>query len=313
MEINSEELVQARAEVLAFYSPYTFIRKIKLPEQFSLFVRPALEKFGTVDSCRQMEVTAEGRPFVFLYEHVAWDSHYFGRPCYKLFTVLFSGKRASALIKAIGVFKATLRRQENCYCFAEIPAEDIFLIQCLNEAGVRMVETRLHYFKSDVAAFSGKRYSVREATKADAGVLAEVAATSRNAFDRLHADYAFAEQEADMYLATYAQAAVSGFCDYVLVPDVPNVPVASFIAFDSLDSIFPGSNLCLVHARLAAVAPENGGWYVKLLSEVIFRAQKQNASLVKVTTQAANRSVIRTLESLNFSFGSLSHILVFAG
>jgi dTDP-4-amino-4,6-dideoxy-D-galactose acyltransferase len=71
--------------------------------------------------------------------------------------------------------------------------------------------------------FTAERYPVRKAIPADIPVLANVAAVNRNNFDRLHADYSFSEQDADHYLATYAQAAVNGFCATVLVPNVPTL------------------------------------------------------------------------------------------
>ncbi|WP_210466249.1 hypothetical protein [Rufibacter roseolus] len=311
MEQGLDELINFRKNALAFYSPYVFIREIKPFDQFDLFVKRRIEEFGTKDSCLQFAVTVDGANFVFLYEYLTWDSNHFERKCYKLFTVLYSQENAPALVKAARIFKDKLFQVEPCYCFSEIPAEDIFLIQALNEAGFKLVETRLHYFRKKLEDFTGEHYSVRSARAEEALVLSKVAAQSRNEYDRLHADYSFSDAEADHYLATYAAASVNGFCDCVIVPNVPNLPVASFLAYDVYEKISPNHYLSVMYARLAAVTSENRGWYVKLLTEFMQRAKEQKASYVKITTQSTNKTVIKTFEKLGCSLGAASHILTY--
>ncbi|QHL89036.1 hypothetical protein GU926_17025 [Nibribacter ruber] len=282
-----------------------------MADQFEVFVKSKIDQFGSHDYLRQFTVSVQGNDFVFLYEYLPWDSDYFKRNCFKLFTVLFVTQNATALVEAIFLFKQKLQEVENVYCFMEIPTEDIFLLQCLNEAGLKLVETRFHYFKKNLAAFEGPRYSVRKANAEDSAMVAKIAAENRNAYDRLHADHAFSEQEADEYLGTYAAAAVNGFCHQVLVPNVPNLPVASFIAYDHYRKISPKHTVSLVYARLAAVSPENRGWYVKLLTEVIHAAKEEQATYLKITTQSTNKAVIKTFESLGCNFGATTHILSF--
>lgn len=294
---------------MPFYSPYSFIREIKPRDQYQVFIKERIQKHGVDDHYHTFSIIVDGVEFAFLYEFLPWDSNFMGRDCYRLFTVLFSHHNANALVKAAKSFKDKLLATSNTYCFSEIPSEDIFLLQCLNIAGFKMVETRFHYFRRKAEDFEAERYKVRKATTADIPILKEVAAKSRNEYDRLHADYSFSEEIADHYLATYAAAAVNGFCDYVLVPDVPGYPIASFLAFDSYEKISPKHNLSLMYARLAAVAPENTGWYVKLLTEFMHYAKEQKASYVKITTQSTNRTVIRTFDKLGCSFGACFHLL----
>ncbi|RNI30846.1 hypothetical protein EFA69_07010 [Rufibacter immobilis] len=306
-----EELLESREEKLVYYSPYSFVREIKPPDQFDLFVRPKIDVFGTTDSQRQFTATVAGMDFVFLYEYLPWDSQYFAKACFKLFTVLFSRQHAPALVQAIHLFRSKLQKSGAFYCFSEIPSEDIFLIQCLNEAGVRLVETRLHYFRRKTADVDAVRYAVREATAADIPALSSVAASNRNSYDRLHADYTFSDMEADRYLATYAEAAVNGFCDHVFVPDVPGLPVASFIAFDHDTEVSPKHLFEAVRIKLSAAAPENKGWLFKLLSEVICYAEGQKECFFIYPTQATNRAALRVCEKLGFSYGAASHIFAF--
>lgn len=312
--MNIQNLIKARENELVYYSPYTFIRQIREAEQFASFVQPKLAEFGKFENKYQWSVIIEAVETIFLYEYLPWDSNHFNKPCFKLFTVLYENKNAEVLVQATRAYKEMLTSKGNFYCFTEIPSEDIFLFQCLNQAGFKMVETRLLYFKNDLVAFEGgKRFSVRKATACDIPILAQVAAVAKNNFDRLHADYEFTVQEADAYLATYATAAVNGFCDQVWVPHVQKLSVASFIAFNYLEKIHPELNVGIVYARLAAVAPENSGWFLKLLSEILYFGKEKKADYMKYTTQSVNKSVIRTLDSLGFRLGATSHVFAYHG
>jgi dTDP-4-amino-4,6-dideoxy-D-galactose acyltransferase len=307
-----EGLLDFRKSQLVYYSPYVFAKEVSLAEQYEEVLAPKISQYGTEGSKLSWEVSIQGENFVFLYEYLPWDSHYFSRTCYRLFTVLYRHENAPALIEAIQAFRKELLGEGNCYCTVEIPAEDIFLIQCLNVAGFKMVETRLHYYKTDLQNFAGERFAVRTASPEDIPVLSKVAATCRNSFDRLHADYAFSDQEADKYLATYAASAVNGYCDQVLVPDQKGLPVSSFIAINLTTAVFSKETLTFAKIGLAAVGEENRGWLVKLLSEAIRFARDNRADYIIYPTQATNKAAIRTCEKLNFQFGQAYHLLAFS-
>ncbi|WP_192821716.1 hypothetical protein [Rufibacter sp. LB8] len=312
MEVTVEALLPPRLETLVSYSPYTFIREIKPADQFDLFVKPVVEKFGVADNAHLFTVEVSGQKIVFLYEYLPWDSTHFKKDCLKLYTVLFSKQDPKALVKAIELFKEDLKKYPRYYLFAEIPAEDIFLIQCLNATGLRMVETRLHYYKKKLEDFTSARYPVRKATPADIEALSAVAAQNRNIYDRLHADYTFSEQEADQYLATYATAAVNGFCHEVLVPNENTIPTASFLAYNMVDVIQPNCSFKLAHVRLVAVSGENKGWLLKLISELLYKAGIMNVTYVVYPTQLVNKVAIHVCERLGFKLGYSSHILAFS-
>ncbi|AKQ44774.1 hypothetical protein TH63_02680 [Rufibacter radiotolerans] len=307
-----EGLLDYRKSQLVYYSPYVFAKEVSLEEQYEEVLVPRIAQYGAEENKFKREVSIQGEDFVFLYEFLPWDSHYFSRTSYRLFTVLYRLENAPALIEAIQAFRQEVLGAGNCYCTAEIPAEDIFLIQCLNVAGFKMVETRLHYYKTDLQDFTGERFAVRPATSADIPVLSSVAATCRNNFDRLHADYAFSGQEADKYLATYAASAVNGYCDQVLVPDQKGLPVSSFIAINLTPAVFTKETLTFAKIGLAAVGEENRGWLVKLLSEAIWFAKENQVAYLIYPTQATNKAAIRTCEKLNFRFGQAYHLLAFS-
>jgi dTDP-4-amino-4,6-dideoxy-D-galactose acyltransferase len=307
------DLLQARVEELSFYSPYSFLREFSPEQQVELFIKPKIDQLLAKldpDSCT---VDIAGNRFVFVYEFMLWDSSFFNRPCYKLFAVLHDPCSPSVLIEAIIQFKGLVSQEEGGYCFIDIPSEDTVVIQCLNQAGFKMVETRLHYYKSNLADFQGERHPVREATSLDNEALSQLAAQQRNPFDRTHADTAFSTQEADAYLARYAQEAVKGFCTGVLVPNKEeSILVDAFLAYTLYQESLPSKLLKRYHVALTAVGPTYKGGLYKLLSELVHLAKDKEARFVTYTTQSTNRAAIRTCEKLGFEFARATHILSFS-
>ena len=102
---------------------------------------------------------------------------------------------------------------------------------------------------------------------------------------------------------------MSGYCDDVLVPDVPNLVVDSFLAISDLKEHAAHLGTGLSRVVLTAVGPANRGWHLKLVSETVHRARAHRASYVLMTTQATNRAVFRTCEKLGFKVGGCSHVL----
>ncbi|GAA4303721.1 hypothetical protein GCM10023183_16580 [Nibribacter koreensis] len=184
-------------------------------------------------------------------------------------------------------------------------------MQCLTAAGLRLIETRLHYYSQDLKNFTGERYPVRQATILDKEALAQLAAQQRNPFDRTHADTAFTTQEADAYLARYAQEALNGFCAGVLVPREEPVPNA-FLAYSTYQEALPTKPLNRYHVALAAVGLGYKGGLFKLVSELVHIAKADPSAVVTYTTQSTNRAAIKTCEKLGFGFARATHILSFS-
>jgi dTDP-4-amino-4,6-dideoxy-D-galactose acyltransferase len=305
-------LLAKREKALRFYSPYNFLKEIDAQTQFDFFIKDKLAEFNHKPNSFIYAVNVTGNDFIFLYKHLGWDSAFLQRKSFKLFTVLYENPDAAALQAAIISFKAHLVKHSFAYGFIDIPAEDTFLIQNLTKSGFQMVETRLHFFKDHLKDFKEERYPVRKAMSKDSDAVAEVARTSKNEYDRLHADFNFPDELADEYLEVYAKATVNGFSDAVLIPAVAGLPVASFLAISHLKGDAEKLNTPLARIVLTAVAPANKGWHQKLVSETIYYAREMGAAYVLMTTQATNRAVFRTCEKLKFKLGGTSHILSFS-
>lgn len=303
------EWVAARAASLFFYSPYNFLRQVPADIQQELFGVGLAARFGTGSSHRIFSWPEEQPRVQFLYSFLAWDTEFFGTPFFKLFTALFATDTPVELLAdAAQAFQRHLHESGPYYCFVDLPAEDTRLAQALGLANWRTVETRLHYYHDALATFSEPRYPVRAAQPVEASLLGQVAAQARNPYDRFHADSWFGEARADAFLAAYATAAVQGYCDVVLVPDIEAEQPDSFIALSDLKPHATALGCGLSRVVLSAVGPINRGWHLKLVSETLHRARNLGASYVLMTTQATNRAVFRTCEKLMFKLGASSHI-----
>jgi dTDP-4-amino-4,6-dideoxy-D-galactose acyltransferase len=147
----------------------------------------------------------------------------------------------------------------------------------------------------------------------EAANIAQISAKARNEYDRFHADPWFGQERADAFLARYASAAVQGYCDAVLVPDEPGLPIDSFLAISDLQADVKALGVGLSRVVLTAVGPQNRGWHLRLVSETVHRAREKGDQVVLMTTQATNRAVFRTSEKLGFKLGGSSHVLACFG
>ena len=153
-----EELIAYRKAALLFYSPFNFIREISEQTQLDLFLatrvadKPSFDVRGAAGDCR------------FYFDALGWDTAYFGLATHKLQVVLYTTANLAYLAQACQKFVAHLATIGSQYCFLEIPAEDIFLIQALNLAGFKLVETRLTYFQKLAGYHHAERFPVRLAT-----------------------------------------------------------------------------------------------------------------------------------------------------
>lgn len=299
-----EELFAHRQPALFFYSPFNFIREINVGTQLALFRaarlddKPYFGVAGTDGECR------------FYFDPLAWDTDYFGLVSHKLQVVLYTTTDLAYLTTACRAFLAHLASIGSQYCFLEIPAEDIFLIQALNMAGFKLVETRLTYYRKVTDYGYPERFPVRTATLDDAQDLQGVARTMRNNFDRFHADPVFSVESADEFLATYVGESVRGFTDVVLVPDYPGEAPGAFLTANYFRDQWAALGIPVAKMVLSAVSDHTRrGWYKKLISEMSYHLRDQGAAYVFMNTQATNRAVFHTWESLGYKLGSTTHVL----
>lgn len=178
-------------------------------------------------------------------------------------------------------------------------------------AGWRVVESRLTYYHDKLQQFDhSHRFKVREARMDDIANLRQVAAVSRNAFDRFHADFFFSPATADAYLSTFVENSVNGFADVVLVPAVDENAPNAFLTGSFVRGIQELPHRRIARMILSAVGEQRRGWYVKLISELSHYFKERGVDTCFMTTQSTNRAVIRTWEKLGYSFGRCAHVLV---
>ena len=313
MEKLINQITKEQEQTLFYYSPYNFISDIKPGIQLDLIKEKIL---NFINDNKQTHFTFRSTKneveFIFLYQYLDWDTDFFGRKCYKLYTILYNHFDIAALTEAINSFRNHLVNKEKVYIFSDIPSEDTRLIQCLGLAGFKLVESRLHYYKDASKPYAAERYLVRIANKGDLRNIIEAATNSRNEYDRIHADIDFSNELADKYLGTYAESAFNGFCDAVIVPAEDGVNVNSFLAIKHLKDDAAHLSITSIRVALTAVGASNKGWHKKLLSETIYYAKDHGAKYVLMTTQATNRAVIKNAENLGFNLGSTSHIFSFS-
>lgn len=309
-------LATDRAAELFYYSPYYFLRELSRERQQELFGVGLVSSWGQAPTEEILEWVGESTETYWLLNQLSWDSTYFELPTYRLFTGIF-GNNASGndlTAAALNLRQQLLERHEKFYAFSVVPAEDVRLLQALTGSGWQLVETRLTYYHNQLAAFDAPRYPVRAATWADAAHIGQIAAAARNPYDRLHADSRFADAQADAYVGRYAENTVgAGLATTVLLPEVPGLPVDSFLAISDLESDALALQTRLSRVLLTAVGPANRGWHFKLVAETLHRARSLQHEAVLMTTQATNHAVFRTSEKLGFRLGATSHVLACHG
>ncbi|SNR69802.1 hypothetical protein [Hymenobacter mucosus] len=300
--------VAARRAVLPFYSPYHFIYRKSLPSPTAgEQEEQRLLHFGAAVDERRWDDSATATSF--LYQILRWDSQIAGVPTVKVRAILFATPALS--LESVRRFVRELEAQGIRYAVMEVPVEDIRVLQGLNEAAWQLLETRLHYVHDALNTLAEARYPVRAATRAEQSTIGEVSRNNANPYDRFHADPFFTKQQADTFLAEYAAAAVAGYCNEVLVPNDPDVVLDSFLALSYFASSST-SGLDVARAVLAAVGPANKGWHRKLLSEALYRAKDNHASVMLMTTQATNRAAVHNAEQLGFRLGTVTHTIRWA-
>jgi dTDP-4-amino-4,6-dideoxy-D-galactose acyltransferase len=288
-----------------FYSPLSFLR----PHQPALSATFYASLQEGQSNAPQRFSTADNPDTVIYYRALDWDSNYFGVPTFRIeFINVVAGRSDSTA--TVHAFVDFIRAQHAAfYIFAEVPSEDVKVLQALSGAAWRLIETRLTYYRNDADKHSEPRHAVRCATVADIDNLRQCASLARNDFDRFHADPFFSTELADAFLSTFIENSVKGFADIVLVPEsAPGEPDAFLTGnMDKAGSAVVGQNIGRM--VLSAVGQARRGWYVRLISELTYWFVERNVRTIYMTTQSTNRAVIRVWEKLGYSFGRSTHVL----
>jgi len=298
-----EKQIDYRKDELIHYAPTSFFRD-NVEQSFDYFVK---KEVLSKNKNKIFNVNIGNETFNFLYEFLTWDSEFFKMPTYKLNFILFDNKNYQNLLKAILVFKEKIIKDN--YIFIEIPSEDIYVIQALNESLFRLVETRMTYYL-DLKKFENDRYNVREAVFDDIPNLKKVSSEMVNPFDRFHADVFFDQAIADSFLGVFAQESIKGFADYVMVPNEKDILSDSFLTAKYYKNWWKEIDIKVSKMVLSAVSSKtNKGWYIKLISEMAYHLKEQGAEYALMHPASTNKAVIHSYEKLGCKLGKVTHIL----
>jgi dTDP-4-amino-4,6-dideoxy-D-galactose acyltransferase len=300
-------MLDRRHERAFFHSALSFLhrRRDLLAERF-------LQRLGA--AVEEGAVRRFGDEASVYVRQLDWDTEFFGHPVYRIEFSDWSTAESSA-IDALGstlcAFLDDLAAHHpHFYVFAEVPSEDLVMLQGMGTSGFRLIETRLTYFRDDLQRFSWPRRSaVRDATEDDIADLRSVAADTRNLYDRFHADPFFAPEVADAFLAMFAENSVKGLADVVLVPAEGQATAGAFLTGNLMPALDADAGMKTARMVLSAVSEARRGWYLRLIAELSYWFQERGIQLAYMSTQATNRAVIHVWEKLGYGFGRASHVL----
>lgn len=293
-------------ERLSLYNNYSFIQDIDKEVFFNdIILVPAFRNINN-ESIYIVEILIDKFEHLFVVKKLLWESNYFGFSCFSVEWILFKHADYKILRNALNVFiKSNL--PPNSYFTINVPSEDITLVQALSSTKFNLVETRLNYFLTLNQNFEASHIDIiKEANITDIPYLRSVAMKMRNKFDRVHADPAFSEEQADEYLAKFAEESVKGFADLVLkVVDDNGIP------FGFLAGNYPINISGLYVSKLVLAAVDSSvqrGRLIDLLAEMIYRVKLKKADYLTTITQAANIPAIRVWEKSGFSLFKVTHL-----
>lgn len=306
MQIDYKELFESRCEKLIYYSNFSFLRSKHTNIIENLIKKHLIEIIENDDNA--IEIIVNGYKHIFLIRYLEWDSKFFDFPCFKIEYILYNHKNYSILRSAVKNFLQLFFSARWGYCFLDIPSEDNLLIQALNEASFKLIETRLTYYL-DLTNFNSPRYPVRKANLDDIANLKDVSSRMVNQYDRFHSDTFFPVNKADSFLGTFAEESVKGFADIVIVPDDANSPDA-FVTANYLTQYWDNLGEKVSKMVLSAVSNETRqGWYIKLISEMAYHLKEYGSRYSIMHPASTNKAVIHTYEKLGCKLGQTSHIL----
>lgn len=293
----------SRADRAFFYSPYSFIRGADslgeswLDDLTVCHAEGEVTKIDGPDACSVY------------YRQLAWDTAFFRVPTLR---IEFTDHSPHTPVQALSsCFKSLCQRlsaaHETYYLFAEVPCEDTQTILAMTQAGMRLIETRVTYYRDDIQRFEqARRDAVRSATEADIPVLRQCAIEAVNHFDRFHADDFFTPQQSNDFMGVFVENSVKGFADEVLVP-ATGLPDA-FLTANYVKPPAALTNRRMGKMVLSAVSPSRRGWYVKLIGAMSERFRAAGVDTAFMTTQATNRAVLKVWHHHGYQYGRCTHI-----
>jgi hypothetical protein len=281
--------------MLSFYHPFHFCSRIST--QFS----PETLLQEELPACIVIE-EKESKVWV---KPLPWDSNFFG---------FASGQIIYAELLTLQDTRQVLRKSQHELGFSHLwgsfPAEDAKSYRLFLQAGGYPITTRLHY-SLDLKPFKyTAKKKVRRAAPKEAAQLGHCAASAINPHDRTHADPAL-QHRASLYLQTYAENAVMGFTDAVLVPKANDL-MPAFFALNYQKADWERWGISLGKFVISAVSQAGKGTYSLLAEGAAQNLCTKKATHAWFNTQAANRAVIRTWQKQGAALGGVFHLAGYA-
>jgi len=281
--------------MLSFYHPFHFCSRIST--QFS----PEMLLQEELSEC---VVVAEKGSKLWI-KPLAWDSAFFG---------FSSAQVLYAELLTLQDTKIILRKVQCELGFAHLwgsfPAQDAKSYRFFLQAGGYPITTRLHYFIALKPFKNLSEKKTRPAKPEDAKLLGQCATQAINPYDRTHTDPAL-HHKANEYLRTYAENAVNGFTDTVLVPKNQNL-MPAFFAVNYQKSLWEKWEICLGKFVISAVEKSGKGIYSVLADGAIQDLYGEGATHAWFNTQAANSAVIHAWEKRGAVLGGVFHLAGYA-
>lgn len=302
----TKDILLLYKERLHLYNNYSFIRDV---DKEILFCNAVLEPAfinSNHESSNVVEVLLQNQNHLIVVKKMLWETEYFGFPCFSIEYILFKHCDFKILRDVINLFIAS-NLPSNSYVTINVPSEDILLTQALSSTNFTLIETRLNYYLKLNPSSKPNNTNISIAVNpTDIPYLRTVAMKMRNKFDRVHADPAFNDEVADLYLAKFAEESVKGFADLVLkVIDEKGIP------FGFLAGNYPLNISGFNVAKLVLAAIDGSiqrGRLNDLLSEMIYQLKLKNTDYLTTITQAGNQPAIKVWEKADFSLFKITHL-----
>jgi dTDP-4-amino-4,6-dideoxy-D-galactose acyltransferase len=291
------------------YSPFDYIRSISI-EGDNLIYSNELSSFLGSDTDISLKVELSGRIFKVIIKKLEWDSNFFGFNVAKILDIITPNNEELNLQESCEIIAKLVehvKEQSVKYLLWQIDTRATSLTQSVSELGFCLIETRLHYYTNLLEFNYPDRYDTRLAKENDIPYLSETAVKMVNIYDRFHADSFIKKELADKLMAKWVEASIlKNFADATLVPN-DNEPKA-FCTVKFHKDKWQYWKKKISQPVFSAVGKEFRGWYKKIISELNYLMKEEGAEFSFLITQASNKAVIHTWETLGYKYGKTENV-----
>lgn len=291
------------------WTPHDFIRNISPEGDRRVHIEPFVRELEPSNDLR-IKCSIGLIDVAVCAERLPWDSAFFGYNVARLDGILplrVGGYDLHAdYTPAVRALRDLASRRDIKYLFAVIDSRDLPTIRALTTAGFALLETRCTFWRSLRDYGHPRRYRCRPATEADVPSLCRIAREVVNPYDRFASDPFITRDELARLMETWVRASVlQGFADAVFVPDQANPKAVMMVRYQRDKWAAWQTSIAQVTFSLA---PRPAQSSVRLLTEISFHLKDMDVAYVYLTTQIANRSVIRPAERLGFQLGRSEYV-----